>query len=173
MIGNKGNPHPLRAGESLRYPRGQPLKRQPVTPSDGLTPLSDAQIKARWRAAITANVSDSDIAFLVQRLVECAKRGEKWAMLQLMDRLAGKPMQSMEVADTTAERVMSEEEARNTLIQFIDENPQAVAETVAPPAGDEVRPEDGDTVPPSDGVTVERLADAPDTLPKFGPTIFE
>ena len=146
---NKGNPNPTRAGESLRYPRGNPLRDTPVTPSDELIPLTDAQIKARWRSAITANVSEDDMAFIVKRLVECAKRGEAWAMKELVARLAGKPLQSIEVADTTAERQMTEDEARKVLIQFVEDLPEGSphdGKTEAPPAGPSVPPSNGSTV---------------------------
>ena len=53
-----------------------------------------AAAAGRWRAALVASVSEEDIAAVVRALVNAAKRGESWAVRELMDRTLGKPVEA-------------------------------------------------------------------------------
>jgi hypothetical protein len=53
-----------------------------------------AAAAGRWRAALVASVTEEDIAAVVRALVDAAKRGESWAVRELMDRTLGKPVEA-------------------------------------------------------------------------------
>ncbi len=53
-----------------------------------------AAAAGRWRAAVVASVSEEDIAAVVRAMVNAAKRGESWAVRELMDRTLGKPVEA-------------------------------------------------------------------------------
>lgn len=53
-----------------------------------------AAAAGRWRATLVASVTEEDIAAVVRALVNAAKRGESWAVRELMDRTLGKPVEA-------------------------------------------------------------------------------
>ena len=52
---------------------------------------------SRWRAALTAAVSEADIRAVTKELVSRARAGERWAIVELLDRTVGRePIEVME-----------------------------------------------------------------------------
>ena len=43
-----------------------------------------------WRSALTDAITPEDLHQVVRKLVELAKRGERWAVVELLDRCLGK-----------------------------------------------------------------------------------
>lgn len=111
----KGNPNPAMAGQALRFPRGDdaPVNHQPFDETGSIP--TDADFKVRYRKALAQGCTDDDLKFVIERMIECAKRGESWAVKEVMARFAGKPMQPLEMKDTTADRMLSESEALEIL----------------------------------------------------------
>ena len=52
-----------------------------------------------WRGALAATVTERDLRAVVAQLVERAKAGERWAIIELLDRCLGKPAQQHGPAD--------------------------------------------------------------------------
>ena len=46
---------------------------------------------AAWRATFTAAVTSEDLREVIVQLVEAGKKGEPWAVKELLDRCLGKP----------------------------------------------------------------------------------
>jgi hypothetical protein len=53
-----------------------------------------AAAAGRWRAALVASITEEDLVTVVRALVNAAKRGESWAVRELMDRTLGNPVES-------------------------------------------------------------------------------
>ncbi len=53
-----------------------------------------AAAAGRWRAALVASITEEDLVAVVRALVNAAKRGESWAVRELMDRTLGKPVEA-------------------------------------------------------------------------------
>ena len=46
-----------------------------------------------WRAALAAKVTRADIEHVISVLVKEARKGERWAVTELLDRCLGRPVQ--------------------------------------------------------------------------------
>jgi len=55
----------------------------------------------RHRQIMLACVTEEDTIAVIRKLVECAKKGEGWAIKEFCDRLLGKAHQTIEAAITT------------------------------------------------------------------------
>ena len=66
---------------------------------------------AGWRSALAGAVSDADVSAVAHRLLEAAKKGESWAVHELLDRCLGKAHVEIELqGDMSQEREYTEAE---------------------------------------------------------------
>ena len=57
------------------------------------------RVVASWRNAFVSEVSPDDVGAVIRALVAAAKRGEPWAVREVLDRCLGKPRQAEERAE--------------------------------------------------------------------------
>jgi hypothetical protein len=53
-----------------------------------------AAAAGRWRAALVASITEEDLVAGVRAMVNAAKRGESWAVREMLDRTLGKPVEA-------------------------------------------------------------------------------
>ena len=157
------------------------------TPAPGLPGNPRNRAISTWRKAFAAAVGPDDLLAVVKVLLDAARRGESWAVQDLLDRCLGKPQVSIDVSsDIESEyryerRVAEDTRTITALLMMRDEHlsPQPHTGRPAIPAGySAFSPCQGkksadaqDVVVDVESTTIETHQDAPGSTPTPAPDI--
>lgn len=75
----------------------------------------------QWKDIVLKAISKKDLLEVVDKLIEQAKQGEKWAVVELLDRVLGKPETSSTI-QANVQQTLNTEEAERAIRTFFGLN---------------------------------------------------